>query len=60
MGTSWCNLIDDITTCPMMTSHCHRVNNVRFGLGFRQCYQYDDITSFHYDVIIVKLHQEPP
>ena len=30
-GASWCNLTDDVTTCPM----CHRVNNVRFGLGFR-------------------------
>ena len=28
---------DDITTC-------HKVNNVRFGLGFRGCHQYDDIT----------------
>ena len=34
MGASWSNLSDDVTTCPM-TTMCHRVNNVRFGLGFR-------------------------
>ena len=22
MGASWCNLTDDVTTCPMMTSLC--------------------------------------
>ena len=37
-GASWCNLTDDVTTCPMMTS----------------------FVSFHQDVIIVKLLQEPP
>ena len=34
-GASWCNLNDDVTTYLMMTSLCHRLNNVRFGLGFR-------------------------
>ena len=39
---------------------CHRDNNVRFGLGLGDVIIYDDITMYHYDVIIVKLHQEPP
>ena len=36
-GGSWCNLIDDVTTCPMMTSLCVRelIMLIRFGLGFR-------------------------
>ena len=43
-----CNLTDDVTTCPMMTSLCRRVNNVRFCLGFRWPHQYDDITMCHF------------
>ena len=30
-GASWCNLTDDVTTCPMMTSLCV-IELLMFGL----------------------------
>ena len=45
-GASWCNLTDDVTTCPMMTS-LSVIELIMLGLvqGLGDVIIYDDITS---------------
>ena len=64
VGASWCNLTDDVTTYPMMTSPCV-IELIMLGLVYGLsdvCHHiwWNSYVSFHYNVIIVKLHQEPP
>ena len=50
LGASWCNLTDDVTSCPMMTSLCVIELIMVRGLG-----DVINISIFHYGVFIVKL-----
>ena len=50
LGASWCNLTDDVTTYPMMTSLCVIELIMVQGLS-----DVINISIFHYGVIIVKL-----